>query len=49
MQEQELMNMAGTVPEITLNGVEMPALGFGVYQIPEDETERAVLEAVLQC
>ena len=24
------------------NGVMMPAIGFGVFQIPENETERAV-------
>ena len=28
------------------NGVMMPAIGFGVYQIPADETERAVGEAI---
>ncbi|UGQ12344.1 aldo/keto reductase [Yinghuangia sp. ASG 101] len=28
------------------NGVEMPMLGFGVYQIPPDETERAVADAL---
>ncbi|WP_086564263.1 aldo/keto reductase [Streptomyces africanus] len=32
---------------VTLNnGVEMPILGFGVYQIPPEETERAVTEAL---
>ncbi|MET9616484.1 aldo/keto reductase [Kitasatospora indigofera] len=32
---------------ITLNnGVRMPALGFGVYQIPADRTEQAVSEAL---
>ncbi|WP_420037699.1 aldo/keto reductase [Streptomyces sp. cg28] len=32
---------------VTLNnGVEMPILGFGVYQIPADDTERAVSEAL---
>lgn len=31
------------VPSVVLNnGVEMPMLGFGVYQIPPDETEQAV-------
>jgi 2,5-diketo-D-gluconate reductase A len=35
------------VPSITLNnGVEMPLLGFGVFQIPPEDTERAVLEAL---
>ncbi len=28
------------------NGVEMPMLGFGVYQIPAEDTKRCVLEAV---
>jgi diketogulonate reductase-like aldo/keto reductase len=28
------------------NGVEMPILGFGVFQVPADETERAVTEAL---
>ena len=28
------------------NGVMMPAIGFGVYQIPVDETERVVGEAL---
>ncbi|MEU5982856.1 aldo/keto reductase [Streptomyces sp. NPDC047434] len=28
------------------NGVEMPLLGFGVYQIPAEDTERAVSEAL---
>ncbi|MEV0845059.1 aldo/keto reductase [Streptomyces sp. NPDC049954] len=32
---------------VTLNnGVEMPVLGFGVYQIPAEDTERAVSEAL---
>ncbi len=32
---------------VTLNnGVEMPILGFGVFQIPPDETEQAVTEAL---
>jgi 2,5-diketo-D-gluconate reductase A len=36
-----------TVPNVTLNnGLEMPILGFGVYQIPPDDTERAVAEAL---
>ena len=28
------------------NGVEMPMLGFGVYQIPAEDTKRCVLDAV---
>lgn len=32
---------------VTLNnGVEMPLLGFGVYQIPAEDTERAVADAL---
>ena len=32
---------------VTLNnGVEMPILGFGVYQIPAEQTERAVTDAL---
>jgi len=35
------------VQTITLNnGVEMPILGFGVYQVPEDETEHVVAQAL---
>lgn len=28
------------------NGVEMPILGFGVYQIPKEETKRCVMDAI---
>lgn len=39
--------MAHDIPKITLNnGVEMPLLGFGVYQIPAEETEQAVSDAL---
>ena len=35
------------VPTVTLNnGVEMPILGFGVFQIPPEETEQAVATAL---
>ncbi|TAM67852.1 MAG: aldo/keto reductase [Microbacteriaceae bacterium] len=35
------------MPNVTLNnGVEMPILGFGVYQIPVEETEQAVIDAI---
>ncbi|MFE0426630.1 aldo/keto reductase, partial [Streptomyces sp. NPDC058953] len=35
------------VPTITLNnGVEMPRLGFGVWQVPDDEAVRAVGTAI---
>lgn len=28
------------------NGLEMPILGFGVYQIPNEETEQVVSQAI---
>jgi len=35
------------VPTVPLNnGVEMPILGFGVYQIPPEQTEQAVADAL---
>jgi 2,5-diketo-D-gluconate reductase A len=38
---------AATIPTTRLNnGVEMPTLGFGVFQIPPDETEAAVSAAL---
>jgi 2,5-diketo-D-gluconate reductase A len=34
-------------PNVTLNnGVDMPIVGFGVFQIPPDETEAAVTHAL---
>jgi 2,5-diketo-D-gluconate reductase A len=36
-----------STPTVTLNnGVQMPILGFGVYQIPAEETEQAVTDAL---
>jgi 2,5-diketo-D-gluconate reductase A len=36
-----------TIPTVSLsNAVEMPVLGFGVFQIPADQTEQAVLDAL---
>ena len=36
-----------SIPTITLNnGIEMPQLGFGVFQVPDDETTVAVAEAL---
>ena len=36
-----------TIPTITLNnGIEMPQLGFGVFQVPDAETTAAVAEAL---
>lgn len=35
------------VPSLTLNnGVEMPQLGFGVWQVPDDEAAKAVATAI---
>ena len=32
---------------ILINGVEMPILGFGVFQVPDpDECEKAVIDAI---
>src|SRR3954464_7916105 len=39
--------MTNEIPQVTLhNGVQMPVLGFGVYQIPPEQTERAVSDAL---
>jgi 2,5-diketo-D-gluconate reductase A len=39
--------MLTKTPTVTLNnGVEMPVLGFGVYQIPAEDTEQAVSDAL---
>jgi 2,5-diketo-D-gluconate reductase A len=39
--------MNATVPHVTLNnGVEMPILGFGVFQIPAEDTEQVVSTAL---
>lgn len=39
--------MSNKVPSLTLNnGVEMPQLGFGVWQVPDDEATRAVATAL---
>ncbi|MGW1721275.1 aldo/keto reductase, partial [Streptomyces sp. NPDC002156] len=35
------------MPDVTLNnGVQMPVLGFGVFQVPAEETERVVTDAL---
>src|SRR3954447_5400027 len=35
------------IPTVTLNnGVQMPVLGFGVYAVPAEETERVVTDAL---
>src|ERR1700755_1668659 len=40
-------DMSTTVPHLTLNnGVEMPAIGLGVFQTPPDETREAVAAAL---
>ncbi|MEQ6903093.1 aldo/keto reductase [Nocardioides sp. YIM 152588] len=39
--------MPAPIPTVTLNnGVPMPVLGFGVYQVPPEDTERVVAEAL---
>ena len=39
--------MTNKIPAITLNnGVEMPILGFGVFQIPAEHTEQTVIHAL---
>jgi 2,5-diketo-D-gluconate reductase A len=41
------MAQATSVPTLTLrDGVEIPQLGFGVFQVPPDETQRVVEEAL---
>lgn len=36
-----------SIPSVKLNnGVDMPVLGFGVFQIPADQTEQAVVDAL---
>lgn len=43
----DMNNAAAAVPELTLNnGVTIPQLGFGVFQIPPEETRVAVTEAL---
>src|SRR3954469_13728799 len=39
--------MTNAIPTLTLNnGVQMPVLGFGVYQVPAEETEQVVSDAL---
>jgi 2,5-diketo-D-gluconate reductase A len=39
--------VTGSVPDVVLNnGVSMPQLGYGVFRVPDTETERAVLSAI---
>ena len=39
--------MRNKIPQLTLNnGVKMPILGFGVYQIPAEQTEQTVTDAL---
>ncbi len=39
--------MTAAVPDVRLNnGVTMPQVGFGVFRVPDDETEQAVLAAI---
>lgn len=39
--------MTGVVPDVRLNnGTSIPQVGFGVFRVPDDETEPAVLAAI---
>jgi 2,5-diketo-D-gluconate reductase A len=39
--------MPSAIPTLKLNnGVEMPVLGFGVYQVPAEQTEQVVSDAL---
>jgi 2,5-diketo-D-gluconate reductase A len=39
--------MTNAIPKMTLNnGVKMPVLGFGVYQVPAEQTEQVVSDAL---
>jgi len=39
--------MSPTIPTVTLNnGVQMPILGFGVFQVPDEQTEQVVTDAL---
>ncbi|BCY09355.1 aldo/keto reductase [Actinoplanes sp. L3-i22] len=39
--------MSVSIPEVTLNnGVHMPILGFGVFQVPDEQTEQVVTDAL---
>jgi hypothetical protein len=41
------MSTTTTIPTVTLsNGVEMPVLGFGVFQVPPEQTEQVVTDAL---
>jgi 2,5-diketo-D-gluconate reductase A len=41
------MTQATSIPAVTLHdGVEIPQLGFGVFQVPPDDTQQAVEEAL---
>jgi len=39
--------MANTIPDLTLNdGTTIPQLGFGVFQVPPEDTREAVTKAL---
>ena len=39
--------MVVPVPNVELNnGISMPQIGFGVFRIPDDDTERTVPDAI---
>ena len=40
-------NVSIQIPQVTLNnGVQMPILGFGVFQVPAEQTEQVVADAL---
>ena len=39
--------MTGVVPDVRLSsGTSIPQVGFGVFRVPDEATERAVLTAI---
>jgi 2,5-diketo-D-gluconate reductase A len=45
--QREELPMTPNIPSVALNdGVEMPIVGFGVYQIPPEDTEETVATAL---
>jgi 2,5-diketo-D-gluconate reductase A len=49
LTEESMMSQTqeATIPTVTLNnGVEIPQIGFGVFQVPPDETQRIVEDAL---
>jgi 2,5-diketo-D-gluconate reductase A len=46
-KDNVMATTSADTPQVTLNnGVQMPIIGFGVYQIPAEQTEQAVTDAL---